>query len=246
MFKALTNKIKELKHAIGSVSAIVDEADMEITKQGIVIKAIDPSQIAMVIENIPSSMFDKYELDNEMKIGINFLELSKILRRANMGEDVIEIEINTKVTLKFIGKTLRKFSFGLIETSSAPSREPKIETTAVVKMSGNLIKNYIADIESISTKVNLNVTKDKFIITSSSDGETTSGTIEISDENLIGKEVKEEASATFSTEYLKNLIKEIDVDTVVSLELKKDAPLVIRYNAGEASIKYYLAPRIDS
>ncbi|MFN3527786.1 MAG: hypothetical protein ACK4YO_01630, partial [Candidatus Altarchaeaceae archaeon] len=199
-----TNKVSEFKRIINSISALVDDGAAEITKDGIKIRAIDPSQIAMISVNIPVFMFSKFELDKEMNVGINFSEFSKILKRAK-DEDILNIKIENEVEVKLIGKASREFKFGLIE-SSAPSREPKIETTATIKISGKLIKDFIGDIESISTKINFNISRDKFIITSSSDEEGTSGKIEISDENLIGKEVKEDAKATFSIEYLKDLM----------------------------------------
>lgn len=243
MFTAKTSKIKDLKRAIESVSVLVDEGTLNISPNGIDIKVIDPSQIAMGILNIPKTMFEEYTLegDKDLVVGMNFLELSKLMKRAR-SDDTVELKIDNKIGIKFKGKTTRDYELGILETST-PSREPKIETVDEIKIAGNLFVDHVKDIEMVSSKIAVEFNSKGVVL--SAEGDVSEVTIEISDENLIDKNVKEDAKATFSIEYLKNLITAVDADTIITLRLKTNSPMVLEYSIGDANIKYYLAPRIE-
>ncbi|CEG11902.1 putative DNA polymerase sliding clamp [groundwater metagenome] len=243
MFTVKTSKVKDLKRAIESVSVLVDEGTLNISSKGIDIKVIDPSQIAMGILNIPKTMFEEYTLegDKDLVVGMNFLELSKLMKRVR-SDDAVELKIDNKIGIKFKGKTTRDYELGILETS-APSREPKIETVDEIKIRGNLFADHVKDIEMVSSKIAVEFNSKGVVL--SAEGDVSEVTIEISDENLIDKNVKEDAKATFSIEYLKNLITAVDADTIITLRLKTNSPMVLEYSIGDASIKYYLAPRIE-
>ncbi|OQX22405.1 MAG: proliferating cell nuclear antigen (pcna) [Candidatus Altiarchaeales archaeon A3] len=243
MFTSKISKVKELKKAIESISVLVDEGTLNISSDSIAVKVIDPSQIAMGILNMPKTMFEEYTLegDKDLVVGINFLELSKLMKRSR-ADDTIELKIDKKAEIKFKGKTTRTYELGILETST-PSREPKIETVDEIKIAGNLFADHVKDIEMVSSKIAIEI-NDKGVLLSA-EGDVSEVKIEISDENLIEKNVKEDAKATFSIEYLKNLITAVDADTIISLKLKTNSPMVIEYSIGTGSIKYYLAPRIE-
>jgi len=243
MFNAKASKVKDLKRAIESISVLVDEGTLNISSNGIDVKVIDPSQIAMGILNIPKSMFEEYTVEGEKDLvaGMNFLELSKLMKRAR-SDDTIELKIDNKIWIKFKGKTTRTYELGILETST-PSREPKIEIVDEIKIAGNLFTDHVKDIEMVSSKIAIEI-NDKGVLLSG-EGDVSDVKIEISDENLIEKNIKEDAKATFSIEYLKNLITAADADTIISLKLKTNSPMVIEYSIGTGGIKYYLAPRIE-
>jgi len=243
MFGAKTSKVKDLKRAIESISVLVDEGSLNISSKGIDIKVIDPSQIAMGILNIPKTMFEEYTLEggNDLVVGVNFLELSKLMKRCRP-DDTVELNISNKIGIKFKGKTTREYELGILETST-PSREPKIETVDEIKIAGNLFADHVKDIEMVSSKIAIEFNNKGVIL--SAEGDVCEVKIEISNENLISQNVKEDAKATFSIEYLKNLITAVDADTIVTLRLKTNSPMVMEYAIGDGNIKYYLAPRIE-
>lgn len=243
MFTAKTSKIKELKRDVESISVLVDEGALNISSNGIDVKVIDPSQIAMGILNIPKTMFEEYNLEDnkDLVAGINFLELAKLMKRAR-SDDIIELNIDKKVEIAFEGKTTRTYELGILETS-VPSREPKIETVDTIRIAGNLFAEHVKDIEMVSSKITIEINEKGLLL--SAEGDVSKVKVEIPNENLIEKDVKEDAKATFSIEYLKNLIAAVDADTIVSLRLKTNSPVVIEYTIGDGSIKYYLAPRIE-
>ena len=59
MFKAIIESEK-LKETIESVSSIVDEAKLNLTPDGLTIRAVDPANVAMVSLTIKSSAFEEF------------------------------------------------------------------------------------------------------------------------------------------------------------------------------------------
>lgn len=242
MFHALTSNVKSFKSSIEAIAFLIDEGTVVLNDAGISVRAMDPSQIAMVDVFMPAKMFEEYKTDKEQNVGINFSELSKVVKRVK-SEDKIEMKLDSKLTVTFIGKTTRKFDLGLLEPSPQP-REPKIEYSSEIKIGSSLIQDVIKDIELVSNKVTIKISKDE--VSMISEGDTSSAAIKISDENLMSKEAKEDSTTTFSLDYLKNLFSAADSQTIVSLKLKTDAPLRVDYSIGDANVTYYLAPRIES
>jgi len=60
VFKARI-KADSLKEFIGTVGSLVDEAKLNVTEDGIQIKAVDPSHVAMIETNLSKSAFDVFE-----------------------------------------------------------------------------------------------------------------------------------------------------------------------------------------
>ena len=77
MFKAKI-KAENLKEFIGTVSSLVDEAKLNITKEGIQIKAVDPSHVAMIESNLVKSAFDSFEAKT-MEMGIDIDKFKTVL-----------------------------------------------------------------------------------------------------------------------------------------------------------------------
>jgi len=244
MLYAIISNVKSFKSSIEAIASLVDEGTIMVNETGISVKAMDPSQIAMVDLSMPAKMFEEYKVDKdkEQNFGVNFLELSKIVKRLKP-EDKIEMRFDSKLKITFIGKTTRKFDLNFLEASPQP-KAPKIEYPSEIKIGSSVIQDVIKDIELVSSKMTIKITKEE--VSMLSEGDMSSAAIKISEDNLMSKETKEDSIATFSLEYLKNLFSAADAQTIVSIKLKTDAPLCVNYTIGDANVVYYLAPRIES
>ena len=58
--------------------------------------------------------------------------------------------------------------------------------------------------------------------------------------------VKADARAMYPLEYLNDILKSAPPESIVTLEMKSDAPIRVEYGIGDATVKYYLAPRIET
>ncbi|MFH1126332.1 MAG: proliferating cell nuclear antigen (pcna) [Candidatus Altiarchaeota archaeon] len=243
MFKAILHDTRSWRSSIDAIAALIDEGTFHIDESGIKLRAMDPSQIALVDFILPGKGFEKFEVQKPVSIGVDLVELSKITKRSKP-EDKIELSFDgSRFKMVFRGETTRNFSLSVIESSSTPPREPKIEFTAEIKITPNIIKEALKDAELVSNHVSLNAEGGLII---RADGDTGSVEITLKEDKLLSMNVKTPARAVFSLDHLNNILKEAEAPNVVSLGLKSDAPLKIEYAIGDAKVVYYLAPRIES
>jgi len=242
MFEATINDTRSWKNSIEAIAALIDEGTFQIDSSGLKLRAMDPSQIALVDFEVPARAFEKFKCEKPLTIGVDFTELSKITRRAKP-EDKIDISIDTRLKMVLRGETKRSFAVSIIESTTNPPKEPKIEFTAEVKITPNLIKETLKDAELISNHVVLKVEK---VFSIKSEGDTGSVDIEFPEDKLLSISQKAPSRAVFSLEYLNNILKAAEIPSVVIINLKNDAPLKVEYSIGDARVTYYLAPRIES
>jgi proliferating cell nuclear antigen len=242
MFEATINDTKSWRNSIEAIAALIDEGTFQIDSSGLKLRAMDPSQIALVDFEIPAKAFEKFNCDKPMTLGVDFAELSKITRRSKP-EDKIDLSIDTRLKMVFRGETRREFTTAIIESTSNPPKEPKIEFTSEVKITPGMIKDALKDAELISNHVSLRLEKGFSI---KSDGDTGSVDIEFPEERLLSISVKSPARSVFSLEYLNNILKAAEIPSVVVISLKTDAPLKVEYSIGDGRVIYFLAPRIET
>jgi len=242
LFEATINDTKSWKNSVDAIAALIDEGTFQISQTGLKLRAMDPSQIALVDFEMPAKAFEKFKCDTPVNIGVDFAELNKIMKRARP-EDKIDISLDSRLRMVFRGDTKRDFNISIIDSSSNPPKEPGIEFTSEVKIAPNLIKEALKDAELVSSHVALRMEKGFSI---KSDGDTGSVDISFPEDKLLSLNVKSEARAVFSLDHLNNILRAADIPSVVSIKLRSDAPLKVEYAIGEGRVVYYLAPRIES
>ena len=88
MFKLKVSEAKLLRDMVTAISILVDEATFKIEPDGLKLRAMDPSRVAMIDFEWPKTIFEEYECISPSKICINISELLKLLRRAGKSEKI--------------------------------------------------------------------------------------------------------------------------------------------------------------
>jgi len=242
MLKLTIADANSWKRCVDAIAALIDEGTFEFTAEGMTLKAMDPSQIAMVDFEMPKKAFKAYDAAQKQSIGIDFSELSRVMRRAHP-EDTITLELKgNKLEINYDGKTKRKFLLPLIDATAHPNK-PKIEFDAKMKIPANDIKEVLADVELVSNYVVFEASEKAMDI--SSESESGKAEISLPKDAVLELKVTKPARAMFPLEYLKNMTRNTDVSTVLEISLKKDNPMKMEYAIGEGRVIYFLAPRIE-
>lgn len=246
MFEIELKDAKVFKNSIEAVGTLIDEGLFDISSEGIKLRAMDPSQIAMVDFNLPRSAFSKYDLKDEVKIGLNIEDISKVMSRMR-GSETLTLKLeDSKLVMIFMGDTKRRFVLPLLDLGSSVPNEPKIEYNANIKISGSVLKEGLKDAALISSHVVLNASPDSFLIQANGD----KGEVKIEsgkdEDAIVDYKVTDTTRSMFPLEYLNDLLKACDNSSIVSINLKTDAPLRVNYSIGDANLTYFLAPRIET
>jgi proliferating cell nuclear antigen len=77
MFKLKVSDAKLLRDMATAISILVDEATFKIDAEGLKLRAMDPSRVAMIDFEWPKSLFQEYVSTEPTKICLNISELLK-------------------------------------------------------------------------------------------------------------------------------------------------------------------------
>lgn len=247
MFRFSISDIKVWRNIIDSISELIDEANFVATADGISLRAMDPSHVAMVEVELPSSFFDEYVCDGTLNIGVNLDEFMKILRRGS-SSDKLEIEVSSdrKLKITFSDKAKRHFSIPLLDLSWEELTSPSLEFNVYSRLVSEVFEDAIKDASLISDFVKISADKDFLIISAS--GDRGDVEVKLSEDmgSLIELNVKEPSSSTYSLNYLEDLVKTSKASEILTLEFSNDMPMKMSFELpNNGRITYYLAPRIE-
>ena len=240
---------KFLKDMMGAISILIDEATFNLAPEGIKLRAMDPSRVAMVDFEWPKTVFDEFTCDKAAKMCINISELLKLLRRTGKDESV-ELELDEKTgRLKMVirGKYTRTFNMPTLEATEEEVPTPKVTFNVKAKATTDGLREAIEDASLVSDHVRIEADKEKIIMNAT--GDLMGATIELKkgSDALLDLETKEASKATFSLSYLSEIVKAaVTTSDVASLEFSTDMPIRLDFKQPkEGKLTYYLAPRIE-
>jgi proliferating cell nuclear antigen len=249
MFKARINDAKMLKDMATAISTLVDEATFNLTPEGLKLRAMDPSRVAMIDFEWPKTIFDEYTCDQPTKMCINIGELLKLLRRTAKDESV-ELTLDEKtnrLNIGIKGKYERPFNMPTLEATEEEVPTPKINFNIHAKVTTEGLHQAIEDVLLVSDHVKIEVDPEK--LTMRAAGDLMGATIELKkgSDALLELEAKEPSKATFSLSYLSEIIKTAaGASDIATLEFSSDMPIRIDFQQPkEGKLTFYLAPRIE-
>src|SRR5919112_6735782 len=128
-FFTITKTSEIWKSISSAIMTIIDEeALFDAGPQGITFRSMDPSHIALIDINWPSSAFEQYHCSSTIKFGVRIDEFSKIIKRANSNDSIeIGIKDNSSLNVKTSGSGyLRNYKMKLIESTGSSSPLPQM------------------------------------------------------------------------------------------------------------------------
>lgn len=246
MFELKLDNAKYWRDCVEAIVSLIDEGIFTISKEGIGLRAMDPSGISMVSFFIPSKAFSKYELEKSAEIGLNVDNLSKIMSRTRDGEALVIKDVEGKISLEFVGaKNRRRYRLHMIDVRKKDDKEPKVEFDANVEVDGEHLKNALKDASLISSYITFKAGKSHFTISAKGDSGELEELNEVGETGVKKLDANKDAESVFNLEFLENMVRSSPVGNNIKIALKSDQPLRLTYSIGDASVTYYLAPYVE-
>jgi proliferating cell nuclear antigen len=250
VFKLKMADAKLLKDMITSISILVDEGTFKIEPDGMKLRAMDPSRVAMIDFEWPKTIFEEYVSTEPTKMCINITEFLKLLKRASKDETVeLSLDEKTgKLQLTIAGKYTRNFTMPTLEASEEEVPTPKITFNVRAKATTQGLSQAIEDAQLVSDHVKIEADPDKIVFTASGDLMGATITLQKGSDALLDLEVKEHQKATFSLSYLTEIIKAASATSdIATLEFSSDMPIKLDFHQPkEGKLSFFLAPRIET
>ena len=247
MFEIKIDDAKYWRNCVEAINSLIDEGSFSITKDGISLKAMDPSGISMVSFTIPNKAFSKYNVEKSTSVGLNLDNLSKILASSRSNERLTMKESDNKIMLEFSGEnSKRRYKLPMIEVRHDSNKEPSIEFDSFVEVQGDSFKEILKDANLLSSYIGLKADKGTFMIIAKGElGELEEEHLDKA-EFIKKLEVSKGASATFNLEYLSKMVGACPSNSSIMISMKTEEPVKVDYNIGEAKVSYYLAPYMEN
>lgn len=231
------------KNCVSAIANIVDEGSFTARKEGLILRAIDPSGISMIVFNAPKDTFSYFEADENEEIGLDFEDLEKVTSRFRNGEP---LEIYTEKNQLVMGFGKRgKVKLSLVEVSNKTDKDPDFGKDVEVAVNAYAFKETLKDASIISSEVTLEAANNSFGILAKSEN----GELEESIENDQIKQFTSKAKsakATFSLDFLNDIVRACPDDAVIKINFgASDKPIRLEYSIGKASFIYFLAPIVE-
>ena len=249
MFRVRVADAKLLRDMTTAISILIDEATFNLTQEGLKLRAMDPSRVAMVDFEWPKTVFDEYTCTEPMKMCINITEMLKLLRRAGKDESV-ELSLDEKtgrlqVTIR--GKYVRTFNMPTLEAMEEEVPTTKVSFNVSAKATTEGLREAIEDASLVSDHVRIEADSEKLVMHAT--GDLMGATIELKkgSDALLNLEAKEPSKATFSLSYLSEIVKAaVATSDVATIEFSTDMPIRLDFQQQkEGKLTFYLAPRIE-
>lgn len=243
MFKARV-KMEVLRELVEVISTLVTEVKVTVSKDGIDVKAVDPSHVAMLVLKLNKGAFEEFTGDST-EMGLDVEKLKEVLRLAKPGE-ILELQFDggkNKLVVR-AGKVTRHMSI----VDPAGITDPKVPNVtppgvAVVRMEE--LRQGIRGSESISDHVTLSLDAEGF--TMHSEGETDRVDMHLPKDGLSKLEVKEPVKSMYPLDFFSSMVKSITSSDDVTLHVGNEYPLKIDFQmaGGKGEGRFLLAPRVE-
>ncbi|RLE94738.1 MAG: proliferating cell nuclear antigen (pcna) [Thermoprotei archaeon] len=238
---------REWKYLVESLAALIDEACFKITPDGLTLRALDPSRIAMVDLSLPQTAFEEFECEEETVIGVNFAELKKVMKRARKDEKVELSTSASRFKIKIMGRADRTFSLPILDIPAEEIPAIKVDFKVKARMLSDSLKDALSDADLVSDSVKFEATEDLLRVSASSDKGEVTVDFSLAGGSLLEYEVQENSTASYSLEYLLDMVKKASaLSDVVTVEFATAKPISLTFEiAGGGILRYFLAPRAE-
>lgn len=250
MFEAIINASR-LQSFVDSVTAIVDEATIDLNDDGWHCSAVDPANVAMFWIDVELPAFEHYESSGG-QIGLNFNRFDDVIDVAN-SEDVVHLELDEERRILEIRIRGMRYELALIDPDAIRARPdlPDIDDrlSATYELRGAQVAEAVDTADLCSDHISMHAEAGDIepVVRFHADGDTDSVDWEFREEDFSYVDIPRDEESLYSLEYVKDLVKPIPNSAAVTFSLGTEFPVKWTYEADDGiEVLNMLAPRIES
>ncbi len=248
-------KGKEPRYVFEALSAALSEANLVLSPDGVRLKALDPSKVALFSLDIPAVNLEEYNVEDTVKVGLLFTSIRPALKRIaarNKVELGVDAARNRFVIVIYPKKgresgVYRRFSFPIVRVEEEEVPEPQLEFDATVKIASDAIVDILASAGEISDVVTLMANEDMFAVKAEGEGgKELYAEFPRDHDAVYDLYVGGSVAAKYSVEYLLDFTRKMKgVSKVATIEFGTKKPLKVLFDFAVGTVYMLLAPRID-
>jgi proliferating cell nuclear antigen len=256
MFEARFASATLLKRILDAIKDLVQDVNLLCTEDGIELQSMDAAHVALINFTILAEACSLYTCDEQVTLGINVVNLTKIIKCAEPEDSVVlalsEDESALHITFESrSGSRKHEFAMNLMNIDSQHLQIPEIEYTCSIKMPSAEFTRFIRDGATFGETVTLSVKEDVLVAEIRGDAGITTITEKQDKTSKSASQWTEiecgtPVSMMFALKYLAAFTKAQHISDQVALYLVAGSPLYVSYDMeAKGSVGFYLAPKHD-
>jgi len=244
-------KLKDTKTwrmCVGAISSIVDEAVFDISPDGVRLRAMDASHVALADLELTAKEFDMFSAEKPVSIGVSLSEINRVLFRAKPDDEMtIEFDEETNLlAMTFVSSLRRRFRVPVIDARKETFSTPTLKHTATAAVVAGTIMDGLKDAMTLGEEtVQIRISEEGVQLSSDGDRGTSELRLEAGSANLLGLKVNSPAQAKYNVSYLNKIIAPCPPREPIKLAIGTDLPLQVDYPIANGKLQFLLAPRVE-
>ena len=241
---------------IEALKEILTDTNILIDETGIKLIAMDSSHTVLIHMKLNSSKFEYFKCKKEMKVGLNMLNLFKLIKTMNNTDTLsFYIKENNENKLGIIinnqeKKTQTVYELNLLDIPEEDINIPPIEFETELTLPSSDFQKLIRDMVNIGDNMEIKSVSNSLMLSCNGDFANQITTLGETQDGLQFKNSTNDnypIQGMFSLKYLILFTKCTNLCNQIQLYIKNDYPLIIQYTvASLGTIRLCLAPNTNS
>ncbi|WP_254824855.1 DNA polymerase sliding clamp [Haloglomus halophilum] len=236
-----------IKEFVGTLRAIVDEAKISVSPDGLHARAVDPANVAMYDIELSTGAFESFDA-SEGVLGMNLERFEEVLKLAKK-DDLVQLSFNTTTFKLVIHIDGVEFTMALIDPDSIRNDPeiPNMDLPISFTIGEAQISRGVKAADMVSDHIRFRCDETEQAVFIEAEGDTDNVSFELAADDLVALTASDGRSL-FSLDYVKDISKQFPKNTEIEMTFGTDFPMMIEYGFadGECNVLAMLAPRIES
>ena len=259
-----TSQVSSIKTLVEALKELLIETSVMFDETGIKIYTIDTKHICIIHVKLSASEFERYYCEKPISIGVNMINLYKIIKTINNGDTLtFFMDPNERFGMDTLGIRIENgikntrivYHLSLYEIDSEEFKIDPIQYSSIINMPSSDFQKIIRDMNNLSQSVEIRNVGNQLMFRCKGDFcefelvWTDNPTIDESTHevkrNIIiyNKDSEKITQGIFNLKYLSLFTKCTNLSSTVELNIENDMPLVVHYNiATLGKIRLCVAP----
>jgi len=249
VLKATLNDARRWRDIMKVISTLLEEAEFKVSPEGVKLRAMNDSKVAMIDLDLPSAFFDRYECDTVADLRIKVKSMLDILEGVGTNEslELFYTKEQAKLVVYLHNEYERTFRLATLATEKEFEKEIPENFAVKAQVSTANLKKVMSESEKMGNEITIETKTDKIEfktigLTGDVISRFSKGTPSITELS-----VEKESTATYSLDLLKNIVKEASTITeTVNIEYSTNHILRLDFVLPQGKLHLFLSPSIEA
>lgn len=249
LLKATLYDAKRWREIMNVISTLLEEAEFKASPEGLKLRAMNDSKVAMIDLELPASFFDGYECDMVSHLRIKVKSMQDILEGAGAKETIefSYLKEQAKLIVYLHNEYERVFSLTTLPIEKEFEMEPVTAFTIKAQVSTTNLKKVISESEKMGDEVTIEAKADRIEFKTIGLLGNVVSTFKRGSSSLAQLSIEKESCATYNLDLLKAIVREASsISDTVNMEYSTDHVLRLDFVLSQGKLHLYLSPSLEA